>query len=300
MSTFAVDQNGFVHDTTRYLSPRMRIVPDDHPVLRDQNMCGICWGFFNETADPDAPRCLGGGPRILTCSHVFGRDCFISSMLVSANHSCPICRRVFPLRIVGQLLTTRMHTNIKRKITELDRLAYPLFSRKGLLLFKFVLLVLLTPTYDFVELTMNVAMRDRIRGPFWLWIYKGFKWMSAQTFRIVLFGTLAPPITLFSVLFWLLTEIPRIPNLLGYLISLITNGLMSVILWAGPWPILGFMFPPGAFGRRGLVQSFELILTIGLTLEMTNLSWSDLLGNLSPETPEPESESESEPEPEME
>ncbi|CZS88294.1 uncharacterized protein RAG0_00012 [Rhynchosporium agropyri] len=287
-STFSVDQTGLVQDTERLLSPQLRIVPDGSPILvgqDGQNKCSICWGSYAESVE-SGNGCAGGGPRILSCSHVFGRDCIIDSMLAGNNNSCPICRKLFHLREAGKFFSQGIMDDLKAQIEFNAGIQDPVNNDLSLLA-REAFHICLIPTYNFVELTMDVASRDPILTRKDIIIY-GLGWIITQTVYVVAFAVWIPFVASICILIMLRYEIRRIPLYLRRLLSFFTRQqhityylgmliLVSVVnfevflRWAGPWRMLEIMFPPDSRVWYGYSWIIDQIFGVGMYVA----SWND-------------------------
>ncbi|KAL2066867.1 hypothetical protein VTL71DRAFT_1291 [Oculimacula yallundae] len=96
-STVTNDPNTFIRDTSKFISPRIRIVPEGASILKKQDKCSICWGIFDPSLDSIKEGCNGGEPVMLPCGHIFGQDC-IGEIFSTFSKSCPLCTRAYKIR----------------------------------------------------------------------------------------------------------------------------------------------------------------------------------------------------------
>ncbi|PVH78340.1 hypothetical protein DL98DRAFT_590464 [Cadophora sp. DSE1049] len=192
MSNFTVDQSKYEQDTSAFLCPRVRIIPDGDHILEDRHKCCLCWGTFAESAEDGSGGCLGGGPRILPCGHVFGKDCLKEALLTSRG-VCPLCRARFQIRRTGKSIWEELRDEIRieENPTACNVLKYNTFCGAF-------------PTFELVEMTMGVGMRkpvNRSIGKLTLLVIYIFVWqLFMAVLAVAFFG---PPM----LLLWLADQI---------------------------------------------------------------------------------------------
>lgn len=234
MPNFAIDQTDFVQDKTQYLSPRIQIVPFESSVLKDQEMCCICFGVFSEDTEEECHACTGGGPRILQCGHVFGRDCIHEAIELFGGR-CPLCQTEFRVRGAGKFLSQEWLEGILQEETVSCSDSVSNFGR-------ICFMLILTPICNAVELTMGVALRDPIHGPLW-------KIGSYVLFNFLFQAYFVPWILLFIGPFfltcWMVEKIWIIVEVIPWYIERISDGVFHVLAGPDSCPIMGFLSPPG-------------------------------------------------------
>lgn len=150
--------NHYEKDERSFLySPVVRIVPLRDPILDDQPICVLCDTPFSEESK------LCGGPRILPCGHIFGRFCMGDMFL--ETRECPFCGTKYPIVFRGESVYDWHYQHAYKCVRE-SRRHGSLLSRIGHTHIICVL-ILLKPTFDLVEATMDVSRRPVPRRTVW-------------------------------------------------------------------------------------------------------------------------------------
>ncbi|CZS88293.1 uncharacterized protein RAG0_00011 [Rhynchosporium agropyri] len=135
------DLNSFAKDTSKFMSPRMRLVPRGELVLDEQEVCAICFGIFHTSPENIINGCTGRKAVMLPCGHIFGQVS-IAETFEKLCPCCPLCTRKYKIRYPN---TDRVN-ELRSEIVEDKSL--------GPWIYRFLIMVSLRPLFTVVDAIM--------------------------------------------------------------------------------------------------------------------------------------------------